>query len=176
MVLLTPNSLRRSSSTGTHGLRWENPAMSIYFENRQKQKVDLRRLRASLKKILAELACSDADVSVIFVSDEEIRGLNRKYLARDRATNVISFSMREGEFFDVNPSLLGDIVISVDTALRDAEREGIPLEDEMTYLMIHGVLHLLGYDHERSGRDAAREMEGIQNDLFVRLKGYPLDR
>jgi probable rRNA maturation factor len=151
--------------------------MSIYFENRQKrQKLNLRRRRASVKKILAELACSEADVSVVFVNDAQIRDFNRTYLARDNATNVISFSMREGEFSDVNPSLLGDIVISVDTALRDAKREGIPLEDEVDYLLIHGILHLLGYDHERSGREAAQKMEKIQNDLFLRLKGYALDR
>ncbi|MDX9820991.1 MAG: rRNA maturation RNase YbeY, partial [Syntrophales bacterium] len=102
--------------------------------------------------------------------DAEIRDFNRKYLARDSATNVISFSMREGEFSDVNPSLLGDIVISVDTALRDAEREGISLEDELDYLLIHGILHLLGYDHERSGKEAAREMEKRQDELFVQLK------
>jgi probable rRNA maturation factor len=145
--------------------------MSIYVENRQKQqKLDLRRLRARIERILAELACSQADVSVIFVSDAEIRDFNRKYLGRDSATNVISFSMREGEFSDVNPSLLGDIVISLDTALRDAEREGLSLEDELDYLLIHGVLHLLGYDHERSGKEAAREMEKRQDELFMRLK------
>jgi probable rRNA maturation factor len=145
--------------------------MSIDVENRQKrQKLDLRRLRGRIKRILAALACPQADVSVIFVNDAEIRDFNRKYLARDSATNVISFSMREGEFSDVNPSLLGDIVISVDTALRDAEREGISLEDELDYLLIHGILHLLGYDHERSGKEAAREMEKRQDELFAQLK------
>jgi len=102
--------------------------------------------------------------------------MNRKYLSRNYATNVLSFSMQEGDFSSVNPSLLGDIVISVDTAVRDSERGGVSVEDEIDYLLIHGMLHLLGYDHERSGEEAAKRMEEMQQALFLEIKGYALER
>jgi len=82
--------------------------------------------------------------------------------------------MQEGEFGNINPSLLGDIIISVETAQRDAEQGGLSLEDEIDYLMIHGTLHLLGYDHE-SSEEEATIMKDKERELFLALRGIEID-
>jgi len=123
---------------------------------------------------LERLNCTDREVSVLFVDDEGITAINREYLNRDRPTNVIAFPMTEGEFGDINPHVLGDIVISVDTALRDARSGGLTLYDEIVYLLIHGLLHLIGYDHEGSEEDAA-VMKEREHDLFHAVTGYGVE-
>lgn len=82
-----------------------------------------------------------------------MRTLNRTYRGIDRPTDVLSFSMREGAFPRIQPDVLGDIVIAVPVALRQASAAGHDLHREVDLLLIHGLLHLLGYDHERCGRD-----------------------
>lgn len=82
--------------------------------------------------------------------------------------------MLEGEFCNINPQVMGDIVISVDTALRDARTEGLDFDDEVDFLIIHGVLHLVGYEHERSESEAAI-MKEKERELFFDLKGYLID-
>lgn len=101
------------------------------------------------------------------MTDERIQELNRDYLGREKATNVISFSQTEGEFGGVEPGMLGDVVISTDTAARQAEKSGNLVEEETAYLLIHGVLHLLGYDHEQD-KSGAKAMRRLQNRLFER--------
>jgi probable rRNA maturation factor len=83
------------------------------------------------------------------VSDAEIRSLNRKYRRVDRSTDVLAFALQEGEGFS-NPALLGDVVVSLETAARQARRRRVSLRREVLELFIHGLLHLLGYDHVRS--------------------------
>lgn len=112
----------------------------------------------------------DCELSVSIVGDRAMRRLNREYRGADRPTNVLSFSMGEGDFAGVNPNLLGDVVISVDTALREAEEEGITLGERIAFLLLHGILHVMGYDHERSGDAEARRMEREQRKLFAMLK------
>ena len=99
-----------------------------------------------------------------------MRQLNRDYLQKDRPTNVISFSMQEGEFGSLNPALLGDVVISADTAAREAEEGEIPFAERLVFLLLHGILHLTGYDHERSGEVEAAKMEAKEKELFAVLK------
>jgi probable rRNA maturation factor len=82
------------------------------------------------------------------VSDRKIRKLNRDYRGLDRPTDVLAFPMREGEDTVINPGILGDIVISVDTAFQQGKEIGWGLEKEIYKLLIHGLLHLIGYDHE----------------------------
>ncbi len=106
----------------------------------------------------------------MLVDDEEIRQINRDFLDRDRPTNVISFSMQEGEGSEFCPGMLGDVVISVDTAERDAAEAGVPFEHELCFLLLHGTLHLLGYDHERSGDQEAARMEARERELFAILR------
>jgi probable rRNA maturation factor len=111
---------------------------------------------------------------VVIVGDDEIRRLNRDYLGKDRPTNVISFPMQEGEGTGVQPDLLGDVVISADTTARDAAEAGLPFERELTFLLLHGILHLLGYDHERGTEADALRMEARERELFALLEreGY----
>jgi probable rRNA maturation factor len=91
------------------------------------------------------------EVSVMLMDDESIRKLNAGYRGKDVHTDVLSFPQMEGEDSDFGPglpSMLGDIAISVETAERQAEEFGHPLERELAYLAVHGTLHLLGYDHD----------------------------
>lgn len=103
------------------------------------------------KNILNHLGIKGRELGVLLVGDKEIHELNRQYLGRDRPTNVLAFPMD-------GPSnrLLGDIVISVQTAQREAEERGVSLEEHLALLLIHGVLHLLGYDHEKGGKEATK--------------------
>jgi probable rRNA maturation factor len=149
--------------------------MAIAIENRQKKvKLDSRRIRRSLKRLMKELLCEDRELNLLLVDDDQIREFNRTYLKRDRSTNVISFSMAEGEFGAINPGLLGDIVLSVETAARDAATSGIDLMDEVEFLLIHGLLHLVGYEHENATSVESRKMKTRERELFFILRGYPL--
>lgn len=102
------------------------------------------------------------------VDDEEMSSLNWRYLKRCGPTNVLAFPMREGEFGQVQPNLLGDVVISLPTARREAEDAGISLEAMIDRLLVHGILHLFGYEHERDDC-AAREMEERSAELLALL-------
>jgi len=113
------------------------------------------------------LGCDEeTELSVWLCDDPTIQGLHREYLGDDTPTNVISFAQREGEFGDVEPEVLGDVVVSVDTARRDAEASGGQVGEEVAYLCIHGVLHLLGYDHEGDQAARAPEMEAKEAELY----------
>ena len=110
----------------------------------------------------------DAEISILLVDDPQIAALNQQYLNRQGPTNVIAFAMREGEFSHLTPHLLGDVVISMDTAAREAQDAGITADDRLRELLIHGILHLFGYDHEDSVEEAQRMDEKSREllDLF----------
>lgn len=140
----------------------------IYIENRQRrQPIRVTRLRKVAQTILSASGCPEGELSVLIVDDEEIRQLNRDYLQRDHPTNVISFPMQEGEGSGIQPGLLGDVVISADTAARDAAEAAIPFESELHFLLLHGILHLLGYDHERGTPEEAQLMEEREREVFA---------
>lgn len=120
--------------------------------------------------ILSVSGCPDAQLSILLVDDAGIQELNRDYLGKDRPTNVISFAMREGEGSDVQPDLLGDVVISAETAARDAAEAGVSFESELYFLLLHGILHLLGYDHERGTTAEAVLMEAREREIFTQLQ------
>lgn len=115
-----------------------------------------------------------AEVGVIFADDAYIRGLNREYRGIDAATDVLSFALDEGEEPMVSggpeETLLGDIIISLETAGRQAEEFGHSLEREVAYLTVHGMLHLVGYDHEEEEDRTAmrRQEENILSQLGIR--------
>ena len=96
----------------------------------------------------------DGEISILLVDDPQIEKLNRKYLNRNGPTNVIAFAMRNGEFSHLSPHLLGDVVISTDRAAEEAQNSGISTEQRINELLVHGILHLLGYNHESSEQDA----------------------
>lgn len=121
-----------------------------------------RRLGRRLERAMAAAGVGSAELSLSLVDDDEIRALNRDYRRRDRPTDVLSFSMREGEGA-IASALLGDVVISVDTARRQAEAAGRPLDDELLHLAVHGLAHLLGYDHATAAEE--RVMFGYEAQL-----------
>jgi probable rRNA maturation factor len=113
------------------------------------------RLGRSARRLLRGLRLADAELSLVVVSDRTMRGLNRRYRGVDRPTDVLSFSQREGPGAPPD-GLLGDVVISLDTARRQAAARRERVQREGERLLIHGLLHLLGYDHERSAGEARR--------------------
>ncbi len=114
------------------------------------------------------LACAaDTELSLLIVDDADIAELNRRYLGRQGPTNVIAFAMGEGQLAELNPHLLGDVVVSRQTALREAAEHGLEPEEHFLRLLIHGILHLKGYDHEQGG-EPAREMEELTERLLAR--------
>lgn len=119
--------------------------------------------RAFLEVLAREGADPDVEVSLTFVDDEQIRVLNREYRAKDTATDVLSFPQDDEDGFRSIPGMpqvLGDIVISLPRAEEQAETFGHSLEREVVYLAVHGLLHLLGFDHEdEEGRAEMRARE-----------------
>lgn len=121
------------------------------------------------EKILSDLGCPESELSISIVGDRTIRRINRDYLERDKTTNVISFAMNEGDFGQVNPQLLGDVIICADTAAREAEEGEMPFFTRLSFLLLHGILHITGYDHERSGEAEAARMEAREKEIFRSL-------
>ncbi|CAB1071483.1 Metal-dependent hydrolase YbeY, involved in rRNA and/or ribosome maturation and assembly [Olavius algarvensis Delta 1 endosymbiont] len=111
----------------------------------------------------------DGEISILIVDDPQIATLNQNYLERQGPTNVIAFAMREGEFSDLTPNLLGDVVISVDTAAREAQEAGLSKRRRFDELLVHGILHLFGYDHEDSEIEA-RRMEEKSRELLELIR------
>lgn len=114
------------------------------------------------------MAQADAELSILFVSDEEIARLKERYLKRGGPTNVLSFPMHSPDFPGMRPEILGDVVISTETASREADQEGISLEAKTDWLLVHGVLHLLGYDHEKAKE--ARIMRQKEKEMLDLLR------
>ena len=145
--------------------------MKIEIENRQtKKKIRKIPLRKVARKILSVSGCPDAQLSILIVDDAMIQEINRDYLNKDRPTNVISFAMQEGEGGGVQPDLLGDVVISAETAARDACEAQNSFESELYFLLLHCILHLLGYDHERGTEEDAKLMEARECEVFTLIR------
>jgi probable rRNA maturation factor len=146
--------------------------VTIEVVNRQRRiQVDRRRVARLASDALAALDRRDESVTVAFVRDEAIRSLNHKFREHDRATDVLSFPAspkRARNSRAENDESLGDVVISTDTALRQAGEAGHSFEREVSELLIHGVLHLCGYDHETDS--------GEMNRLELKLRRKLLDK
>lgn len=136
--------------------------LKVYIRNDQRKIALPRGLRLLVRKCCHavldhEKFTDDAEVSVSFVTDGEIRILNRSYRNKDRSTDVLSFPLGESGVYDKNPEtgakLLGDVVISMETAAKQAYIYRHSLEREVGFLTVHSMLHLLGYDHETSPED-----------------------
>lgn len=144
--------------------------MAILISNRQnRQEADPEKISRMTQQILNDLGCPDGELSILIVDDPRIAELNKEYLSREGPTNVIAFPMREGEFSDITPELLGDVVISADTARKEGEMAGVTAEERFTELLIHGILHLFGYDHETTQEDADR-MERKSLELLKQIR------
>ena len=134
--------------------------------------VDRRKIGAAARRILKTLGYEGYELTVVLVDDREITRLNRQYFRRNRPTNVISFPMMDDSPVSLRSRILGDIVISAETAQRDAGEAGEKAEDEILFLMIHGILHLAGYDHEGT-KGERLHMEAKEGEIFSLLKHPP---
>lgn len=128
-----------------------------------------REIKSRVEELLRAEGCSErVEVSVLLTDDEGIAELNRQYRGVDGPTDVLSFSQMEGEAAEdpggETPMVLGDIVISVETALGQARERGVALSEEIDVLLAHGLLHLLGYDH--ADAEDARRMFARQESLL----------
>jgi len=132
--------------------------------------VPARGFRDKARRILRLLDFEDCELSVALVGDEEIRVLNERYRSLDEPTDVLSFPVDEP--LPSGRRIIGDVIISVEKAARQARQRRRSLDDELEVLLIHGILHNLGYDHERSPEDE-REMRAMERRLRRELKAAP---
>ena len=149
------------------------------------QPLAARVIEATIAATLhAHLATTSAtiEISIRLTSDDEVRSLNRQYRQQDKPTNVLSFPMVQPDLIDTLSNtddgevLLGDIVLAHGVCEREAKERGVPLEDHATHLIVHGVLHLLGYDHMTDSE--AEAMEAIERDVMATLvlhDPYPIE-
>ncbi len=127
----------------------------IEVVNRQRRlQIDTRAWSNFATKALAAIGKSESSATIAFVSDKKIRELNRQFRGIDKATDVLSFPSDESD--------LGDIAVSVDTAAAQAKENGLKLDEEIAQLILHGLLHLSGHDHETDN--------GEMNRLELRLR------
>ncbi|HYL81336.1 MAG TPA: rRNA maturation RNase YbeY [Candidatus Acidoferrum sp.] len=122
--------------------------MAISLRNRQRRvRIETKWLRSLGEKALSRLMRESADCSVMVVDDATMAVLNQTYRGVSGPTDVLAFPMTEGRFGRLSADLLGDVVISAETAERQAREAGHDLRDELAHLLVHGILHLVGYDH-----------------------------
>jgi len=120
--------------------------------------------------MLESLDLRDAELSILLCDDLTIRKLNRRYRNKNKATDVLAFPMQEGPGPASHPGLLGDVVISLPTATRQAAQHDRPIIEEVTFLLAHGLLHLLGYDHGNKREE--REMKARTEDLLAAVGAF----
>lgn len=147
--------------------------MIIHIENQTEKSIPLkdREIKGIISQTL-KLAQWDSEedyeVSVLFVDKDEIRGINRDYRKIDRVTDVISFSFHEGEGAEFAGFMLGDLAICPEVVKKHSVDYGTTFNAEMTFVIVHGVLHLLGFDHnKKNDREKMREMEKIVMDELI---------
>jgi len=141
--------------------------------NRQRRlRLDVRRLRALMERAIEAAGVADREVGVVLLSDAAIHRMNRFWRGVDRPTDCISFPAAEGDDGDLAGPILGDIAISVDTALRQGREhaprgtpDGMALDAEVLFLFVHSLLHLMGHDHRRAA--GARRMRGLEEAVLA---------
>lgn len=128
---------------------------------------EVERIQADAAWVLGRFDLHEPELSVLLTDDPGINALNRDYRGKDRPTDVLSFAQNEGHEVPGEVVVLGDVVISLDTAARQAEELGHDLHHEVRRLLVHGICHLLGYDHEVD--EEAEEMEALERELMEGL-------
>ena len=126
--------------------------------------IDTTGVEAHAQKILAYLELSGVELSIVLCNDAFIHPLNRDYRGKDKPTDVLSFAQREGEGALLDDPMLGDVIISMERAQIQAQEHGVSLQAEVSLLLVHGILHLLGFDHEED--DEAEEMEAKEKEIL----------
>ena len=124
--------------------------MPVWLRTRGLQRRSVRRAQLAWRAeaMLEALDLEDSELSILLCDDASIRELNREYRGKDKPTDVLAFPMWEGAEPSPNRELLGDVVISIPTATRQAAERDRPIIAEVTFLLAHGILHLVGYDHQ----------------------------
>jgi probable rRNA maturation factor len=142
----------------------EKVKMEILIDNQHPNPdIMLEKVRVKAKAILNALECPNGELSIVLLDDNAITKYNQQYLNRNGPTNVIAFPMNEGEFSHINPELLGDVMISLDACKREAQIANLTMEKRLDELLIHGILHLFGYDHVNSDGQAQKmEQKGLE--------------
>lgn len=133
--------------------------------------IDPDIMEKNADRVLKMLGKEDSELSLVLCDDRYIRRLNKQYLGKDRPTNVISFPQQEGEGIAGNH--LGDIVISVQRSSVEAGKSGITFEERLLQLIVHGICHLCGYNHEDVSSDQADQMEKKELELLEKLAEKP---
>lgn len=140
--------------------------MQIAIQNRQRKfPLDEEQVRSWTQEILIMEEIDDGEIGLVFVNNRRIRTFNTDYRQINRATDVLAFPMREGIGGDLHPDFLGDVMISLERTDSDARRFERDYLSHLLILLIHGTLHLLGYDHTRSTEEENR-MQDRENLIF----------
>jgi len=140
--------------------------MLVYIIDEQAEcLINCEALENQIKTILSLLNCQKKELSILLTDDKKIRKLNKQYRNKNMSTDVLSFSQSEGEENGLEHNLLGDIVISITTAMRQSSEHNLSINEEIVLLLIHGILHLLGFDHERSDEEGIY-MKEKTSELF----------
>jgi len=145
--------------------------MPVLFRNefwRQLPRVNEALVRRTAERLLVLTGMPDAELSLLLADDKQIAELNSSWRRKNGPTNVLAFSLTEGPDSAMALNMLGDIVISVEIAAREAEKAGLSLHSHLQELLVHGFLHLIGYDHEKSGSEAVR-MHNKERELLQEL-------
>ena len=143
--------------------------MQIFITDEQTECViDHEKLEGQIGNILIALKCEEKEISILLADDEKMRKLNNQYRGQNRTTDVLAFPQNEGGEKGLNPYLLGDVVVSTVAASRQSTQHELSLDEELVLLLTHGILHLLGYDHERSDEEA-QHMRDKTRELFYQV-------
>jgi len=132
--------------------------------------VDIEVLRLYAKAVMVEIGRHSLELSVLLADDAYVRELNRRYRGVDRTTNVLAFPQQDSPESMPATRLLGDVVISVEKARRDSARQQIPLMEELKKLVVHGILHLCGYDHRKTAQGT--EMRRLERAVIERTHDH----
>ncbi len=129
--------------------------MITIYNRQRKIPLETTWVESIVKRVLHALDYADFDVGILFTTNHTIRGYNRDYRRKDKPTDILSFSyhsaLKPGERITVKEDEdknLGDLIISLEYVLKEAHKQGISLEERLKILLVHGICHLLGYDHE----------------------------
>lgn len=137
----------------------------VIILNKTQSKLSLEPLTKNLKRILKTIDISGIDFDLTLVSNAAIQKLNQKFRKKNKATDVLSFPLHEKKNARKGNVFLGDVVISLAMTREQAKEHGVSFEEELLFLIIHGVLHLLGYDHEKTEKEAA-QMQKLERKIL----------
>jgi probable rRNA maturation factor len=131
--------------------------------------MDTRSLRSITEDLLISLGLQNRDLSILFVDNKKIKSLNIEFFGRDKSTNVISFSYMNG----LSCEIFGDIIISLEKAREEAKDLAVPFYERVFALIIHGLLHILGFDHEKN-RKESRKMRYRETKLMDYVRSHDM--